>query len=120
MLVLDMVSYAPTPSMDRTVVAVLCCVAVLRAWMIAPVPARVDKANWCGLQAAWMLVANIWAKHRETTRRKTSPMTKPRTPPFGFCKATVRPIPIALAMVAGILAWAKRLQTVTNWVVTCY
>ena len=33
----------------------------------------------------------ICAKLRETRRRTMSPMTMPRTRPFGFCKATIRP-----------------------------
>ena len=91
------VSYAPMPSMERMVLVCSCSVAVVSAWMTAPMPARVDKANWWGLHAVWMWLANICARQHETTRRNTSPMTSPRTPPLGFWRATVRPKPMALA-----------------------
>ena len=62
---------------------------------MAPVPARVDKANWCGWHACWKSLAKTWAIVRDTTGRKRSPMTNPRTPPDGFCKScaqTPRPM----------------------------
>ena len=58
---------------------------------MASVPAREDKANWCGEQARWIGEAKCWAMLRDTTLRRMSPMTIPRTRPFGFCNATMRP-----------------------------
>ena len=102
------------PAMDRIAFLSSCPVAVVCAWMTAPVPDRVDSANWWGLHAVWMGPANNWAIQRETTRRRTSPMTNPRTPPLGFWKATMRPKPMALAMVAGMRASASCWQTSMN------
>ena len=50
----------------------------------ASVPARVPSANWKGRQAASKEAANCCANVRATSRRKVSPMTKPRTRPFGL------------------------------------
>ena len=72
--------------MDKMVLFWLCCVAVVRAWRTAPVPARVDKANWCGLHAAWKWLENICAMQRDTTRRRTSPIAynQPADAPIRF------------------------------------
>ena len=45
----------------------------------------------CGEQARWIGEAKCWAMLRDTTLRRMSPMTIPRTRPFGFCNATMRP-----------------------------
>ena len=92
----------------------LASVASVRAWITASVPARVDNANWCGEQLVWMGPANICAKFREASRRSTSPMTIPRTRPFSFCNATVRPSPRLGMMVAGTLACARRWATAVS------
>lgn len=82
-------------------------VAAVSAWMMASVPALVDRANWCGKQLAWMFVAKICPRLLDTRRRSTSPMMMPRTLPFGFCRATTRPKPMLAAIVAGTLACAS-------------
>lgn len=56
----------------------------------------------------WMWLANICAMQRDTTRRRTSPMTSPRTLPLGFWGATILPNPNAVAMVVGIWFCARR------------
>ena len=55
----------------------------------------------------WIGWAYFWARHRETSLRNTSPTTIPRTLPLGLVRATIRPRPMARAISAGILAWAK-------------
>lgn len=74
----------------------------------------VDKANWCGEQARWIGEAKCWAMLRDTTLRRMSPMTIPRTRPFGFCSATMRPNPRAVAVGGGMLAAASCCATWTN------
>ena len=46
MLVREMVSYAPIPSTDSMVWFGWASVAEVRAWTMASVPARVERANW--------------------------------------------------------------------------
>ena len=105
------------PSTESTVFVELVSVAVLSAWMIASVLARVDNANLCGEQVVCMGCENICAKLRDTKRRTTSPMTIPRTLPFGFGKATIRPSPRLGTMAAGTLACASCCATaVSRWV----
>lgn len=77
------------------------------ACAMVSVPARVDKANWWGQQALWIGSAKCWARLRETTRRSKSPTMIPRTRPFGFCKATTRPRPMAWEMGNGTSAAAS-------------
>ena len=101
-----MVSYAPTPSTERTVRSAWISVAAVIACTMVSVPARVDKANWWGQQAPWIGSAKCWARLRETTRRSKSPTMIPRTRPFGFCKATTRPRPRAWEMGSGTSAAA--------------
>ena len=55
-----------------------------------------------------------WAKHRATKRRVKSPITMPRTRPFGFWRATMRPRPRALAASLGTAACATSCVTRTN------
>ena len=45
MLLRQMLSYAPTPSIDRMVWVGLASVTAVRAWTTASVPDRVAKAN---------------------------------------------------------------------------
>ena len=97
----------PTPSTDRMVWVGLASVTAVRAWTTASVPDRVAKANWWGWQAVWIGWAYFWARHRETSLRNTSPTTMPRTLPLGLVRATIRPRPMARAISAGILAWAR-------------
>ena len=105
------------PSTESTVFVELVSVAVVSAWMIASVLARVDNANLCGEQVVCMSCENICAKLRDTKRRTTSPMTIPRTLPFGFGKATIRPSPRLGTMAAGTLACASCCATaVSRWV----
>ena len=92
----------------------LLCVVAVSACTTAPVPARVDSANWWGAQATWNWVAKTWAMQRAMTRRKTSPMTSPRMPPLGLVSATIRPNPMACAMFGGTRACAKCWHTSTK------
>ena len=89
-------------------------VATVMPCTMASVPAREDKANWCGEQARWIGEAKCWAMLRDTTLRRMSPMTIPRTRPCGFCNATMRPNPRAVAVGGGMLAAASCCATWTN------
>ena len=51
-------SYAPIPSTDNTVVILFASVAALTAWPTQSTPARVERANWNGVQAASTSVLN--------------------------------------------------------------
>ena len=114
-----MMSYAPVPSTDTTVFAGLASVAAVRAWTTASVPVRVDRANWCSAQLVWMGPANICARFRETSRRRTSAMTIFSGSSIGFfSNATIRPSPRQGMIVAGSLVCANRWATaVRRWVV---
>ena len=111
MLALEMLSYAPMPSMDRMVLVGCSSVIADKEWTTASVPALVDKADWKGLHAVWKCVEKVCASVRETTLRSKSPTTNPRTPPCGFCKATMWPKPMAGTIWGGTLAVARRLHT---------
>ena len=113
----DMLSKAPIPSTERMVWFGSVWERVVSAWTMASVPVRVDNAYWCGWHAAWKVLAYCCAMHRETKRRSVSPTTMPRTLPLGFCKATRRPKAIAVAMVGGTRAWARRCVTWPSWAV---
>lgn len=106
-----MLSYAPMPSMDRMVLVGCSSVIADREWTTASVPALVDKANWKGLHAVWKCVEKVCASVRETTLRSKSPTTNPHTPPCGFCKATMRPKPMAGTIWGGSVAVARKLHT---------
>ena len=97
--------------MDRMVLVGCSSVIADTEWTTASVPALVDKANWKGLHAVWKCVEKVCASVRETTLRSKSPTTNPRTPPCGFCKATMRPKPMAGTIWGGTLAVARRLHT---------
>eukprot|EP00435_Cladocopium_sp_Y103_P033837 s884_g8.t1 len=111
MLALEMLSYAPTPSMERTVLVGRSSVKADNEWTTASVPALVDKANWKGLHVVWKCVEKVCAIVRYTTLRSRSPTTNPRTPPYGFCKATMRPSPMAGTICGGTMAVARRFHT---------
>ena len=103
--------------MDKTAKLGSVWVATVMPWTMASVPARVDKANWCGEQAWWIGCAKCWAMLRDTTLRRMSPMTMPRTRPFGFRRATSRPSPMAVARDGGMLAAASCWAIWTNLLV---
>ena len=83
------------PSTDTMVLLGSSSVALVMAWTTASVPARVDRAYWCGEQAWWMCWENCCARLRATNLRRRSPITRPRTRPLGFWRATRRPRPSA-------------------------
>ena len=107
MLVREMVSYAPIPSTDSMVWFGWASVAEVRAWTMASVPARVERANWWGMHAAWKWLAYVCAKHRETSLRRRSPMTMPRTLPFGFLECYYPAQPDGLADLVGNVGFGK-------------
>ena len=54
------------------------------------------------------------ASHLETSLRRRSPMTMPRTLPFGFWSATTLPSPMAWLTWCGMSALAKQVATATK------
>ena len=94
------------PSTDTMVLLGSSSVALVMAWTTASVPARVDRAYWCGEQAWWMCWENCCARLRATNLRRRSPITRPRTRPLGFWRATRRPRPSAWLAVSGSSALA--------------
>ena len=85
----DTWSFAPTPSIDKTVASGSMSVANLTACPTQSTPARVDNANWNGAHASLTAVPNCLANVLATNRLKDDPVAMPRTPPSFFRSAVI-------------------------------
>ena len=77
------------------------------AWPTQSVPARVERANWNGAQAASTALPNCFANVLATNLRKDVSVAIPRTPPSCFFSAVIVAAMNALVTGSGASALAK-------------